>query len=154
MIRHNDPERLEVRLGVKKRLKAQIGGTTPSFAPYEDSRAEIEGVANELAARLKDGIAPESLAVLATSHSTLKATARVLRQRHIPHRLSSSINIFEQPEIVQLWHLLRWIGMAAEDEAITQLLLGPFVDWPSDRVRQIVETARNKLVATGPRRCR
>jgi DNA helicase-2/ATP-dependent DNA helicase PcrA len=145
MIQHNDPERLEVRLGINKKLHAQTEATSPEFRPFLDARAEADGVATELATRIEAGEEPSTIAVLATSHAFLKNLARILRQKHVPHQLSSNVNIFEQPEMVQLWHLLRWIGMEARDEAVAQVLLGPFVSWTSDRVRRVIERSSEEL---------
>ncbi len=147
MVIHNNPERLEAKLGIDKKLHAQTEGIAPSFTPYAVARDEHEGVADQLAERLRNGTLAEDMAVLATSHSSLKALARVLRQRGIPYKLSSSINIFEQPELMQLWHLLSWIGMTATDEAAAQVLLGPFVEWSSAQVRTVIETSGQNLLS-------
>ena len=147
MIKHNNPERLEAKLGLSKQLRSDTTGPKPSFRGYPDAPSEYEAVAAELAARVKSGIATEEMAILATSHRVLRAQARVLRRQGLPYRLISTINIFEQPEVLQLWHLLNWIGLVANDEAITHLLMGPFIGWSSDHVRQLVELSRQRLIS-------
>ncbi len=145
MITHNNPERLEVRLGIDKRLRAQRPGQAVVFQPFRDARAEAKGVAAMLADRIAAGATPDTLAVLAPSHATLKSLARELRNRSVAYHLSSRVNIFEQPEITQLWHLLRWVGLLANDEAIMHVLLGPFIGWDDKLVRQLVDKSREQL---------
>lgn len=147
MIRHNDPERLEVKLSIDKHLRSDTMGPEPQFQAYPDAASEYEAVAKGLAARVKAGLATESLAVLGTSHRVLRAEARALRRLGLPYRLVSTINIFEQREVLQLWHLLRWIGLVASDEAIMNLMHGPFIDWSSDRVRKLVDISRKQLIS-------
>ncbi len=148
LIVHNDPERLEAKLGLDKRLVSERHGPEPVFRSYPDAMTEYETVTADLAARLKAGSAPESLAVLATSHRVLRALGRSLGRAGLPYRLVSSVNIFEQREVLQLWHLLRWIGLASDDESIMHLLHGPFVGWQSGKVRTAVELGRQRLVGT------
>ena len=146
MIQHNNPERLEERLGIDKQLVGVGEGQSPTFEPYPDSRSESEAVASQIGSKVAQGQSPESIAVLATSHRPLRQLARVLARSNVPYRLVSTINIFEQREILQLWHLLAWIGMTADDETITNLLPGPFIEWDAGQVRQLVDAARHDLV--------
>lgn len=147
MIRHNDPERLEAKLGINKQLISKLSGAQPSFQPYADARAEYLGVAEAIAAKLKAGSAPDSLAVLASSHQVLRRLSRVLTSQHLPFRLVSSINIFETREMLQLWHLINWVGLTASDEAIMNLLHGPFVGWTNSQVRQTLDISRELLIS-------
>lgn len=147
MIQHNNPERLEAKLGLVKRLKSDVPGKQTKVELFASSQDEVNSIADGLAARIKDGEQPESIAVLATTHAVLQALARVLRRRGIPHRLISMVKIFEQRELLQLWHLLRWLVFAASDEAIIQLLLGPFFAWSPVKVRVLSELSRNELIS-------
>jgi len=147
LITHNNPDRLEVALKLDKRLQSQTTGPAPTFVAYPEVRTEADGVAEEIASRVRNGVAAEELAVLATTHQALAGVARSLRQRGVAYQLSSSVNIFEQPEMVQLWHLLRWIGLTADDEALAQLLLGPFIGWPAAKVRALSQQAREQLLS-------
>lgn len=146
LIVHNDPERLEARLGIDKRLIGQRHGSEPVFRSYPDAASEYEVVTASLGAKIKSGQAPESLAVLATSHRVLRTLARILNRSGLPYRLVSSVNIFEQREVLQLWHLLRWIGLLASDEDIIHLLHGPFVAWQTSQVRRAVELSQKRLI--------
>ncbi len=148
LIQHNNPERLEVKLGVNKRLKGELLGYAPEFKAYPSSQEEFSGIADSISERLKDGEVAENIGVLSTTHLPLQSISRFLRRRNIPYRLVSSVNIFETREMLHLWHLLRWLAFQVDDEAVIQLLLGPFFDWPSEEVRQLTELMRKELVGT------
>lgn len=147
LIVNNNPDRLEFKLGINKQLKARLPGEYPKFKGYHDSQAELQGVADEVSALIASGGRPPDIAVLAPGHASLRSMSKVLRTRGIPFYLTSSINIFEQPEILQLWHLLRWVGLEADDETVTQLLLGPLLRWSSAKVRLTVEKSRSDLIS-------
>jgi DNA helicase-2/ATP-dependent DNA helicase PcrA len=146
LIQHNNPDRLETRLGINKQLQAQFAGSRPSFQPAADSRDEYQLVTSVIEAQLASGRKTDNIAVLSTTHGSLRSLARVLRQKHISYQLTSNLNVFEQPEIVQLWHLLRWIGLTQDDDAILQLLLGPFIEWSPEQVRQVAEPSKHELI--------
>lgn len=147
LIKHNDPFRLESRLGLDKHLKSPKQGEPPIFQPFLNSTDETEGVAAMLAASIGSGQAPSQMAVLATAHGPLKLLARTLQTRGLPYYLASTVNVFEQRELIQLWNLLKWVGLVAMDEDATHLLLGPWFDRDSQEVRQLVEYSRKKLTS-------
>lgn len=145
LIKHNDPDRLEAKLGLDKRLTAQRQGSSASFAPYRSPAEETSGVVAALAADLESGSAPQTLAVLAATHAPLKQVAKGLRARGIPFALSTQANIFEQPELNQLWYLLEWIGWRADAESIAHVMLSRFVGWTAERYRQLLLSAQEDL---------
>lgn len=145
LIRHNDPERLEVKLGLDKRLIAQTSQATVEFTPYATSADEQAEVAEAIVTRLAAGEVPGQLAVLARSNAMLKQYAKSLRARQIPFAISTEVNIFEQRELINLWYLLEWIGHRASDEAIAHVILGPFVGWSAAEYRSVVQRSRHDL---------
>ncbi|MEX0932100.1 MAG: ATP-dependent DNA helicase [Candidatus Saccharimonadales bacterium] len=147
LIQNNNPNRLEVKLNLNKKLKAQKNGASVHFVPCATSREEKQEVADKIATRLSAGENPESIAVLATSHAQLRQIAKVLHNRSVPYALSSSVDVFEQAELLQLWHLLRWLNLQADEEAIIQLLHGPFMGFSYKEVRKVRDFAVANLVS-------
>jgi DNA helicase-2/ATP-dependent DNA helicase PcrA len=145
LIQNNNPERLEQKLGINKRLQAQRQGSKLGFQPYASVSDEIDGVVEALAARIKTGEAPESLAVLSATHAPLRQVAKSLRARNIPFALSTQVNIFEQPELNQLWYLLEWLGMRADQESIAHVMLSPFIGWTAEAYRALLFKAQEGL---------
>jgi DNA helicase-2/ATP-dependent DNA helicase PcrA len=147
LIQHNNPERLEARLSLDKRLIGQREGSTVIFTPYAKQADEYAGVLDALAAQIKAGVKADDMAVLAATHAPLKQIAKGLRERNIPYALSTSANIFEQTELLQLWYLLDWIGERVKPESITHLVLGAYIGWSPEDYRFVNAVANEQSVS-------
>jgi DNA helicase-2/ATP-dependent DNA helicase PcrA len=145
LIAHNNPERLEAKLGLSKQLTAESQEAVVQYLPYRNVGDEQTGVVEAIAGRLSAGEAPAEIAVLTHANATLRVYAKALRQRQLPFAISTTINIFEQRELINLWYLLEWIAGRASDEAITHVILGPFIGWTAPRLRAAVERSKTEL---------
>ena len=146
LIRNNDPERLESKLGLDKRLVALHNESTAEYVPYQTPADELQGAADAIEQRLAAGEPASSIAVLAATHAPLKAMAKALRVRKVPFALSTSVNIFEQPELIGLWYLLKWICWQTKDEAVGHVVMGTFFGWSADAYRRVLELSREQMV--------
>jgi DNA helicase-2/ATP-dependent DNA helicase PcrA len=145
LIRHNDPDRLETILGINKQMIGLSGESKAGCTPYLTPVDELQAVANHIVGKIKDGQQPASVAILASTHAPLKAMAKVLRNHGVGYALSTSVNIFEQPELLGLWHLLKWICMQADDETIGHVIMGPFLGWSPAMYRQILDESVERM---------
>jgi DNA helicase-2/ATP-dependent DNA helicase PcrA len=146
LIQHNDPERLESKLAINKRLLALHNESTAEFVPYRTAADEVDGVLSAIADSIQKGTPARNIAVLSATHAPLRAMAKAMRTRGIPFALSTTINIFEQPELMGLWHLLQWVNWQADDAAIGHILLGPYIGWNAASFRILQATAGEQLV--------
>jgi DNA helicase-2/ATP-dependent DNA helicase PcrA len=147
LIKGNDPERLESKLKIDKRLIAQTAEATVIFRPYGSPVDEQTGVVTDIASRISTGQKPGEMAVLARSNATLRTYAKALRGREVPFAISTEVNIFEQRELINLWYLMEWIGHRASEEAIAHVVMGPFVGWKAAEWREIVELSTTNLTS-------
>ncbi|TAK88930.1 ATP-dependent helicase [Patescibacteria group bacterium] len=145
LIQHNNPERLEAKLHLKKQLKGQFEGSQVEFKPYSSASEELAGVTEAIQARVTAGESPGGIAVLSATHAPLKQLAKSLRQRQLPFALSTQVNIFEQPELNQLWYLLQWVGLKAEDDSIGHVLMGDHFGWTAGRYRELLSDSREQM---------
>ena len=147
LIQHNNPERLEAKLGIDKRLKAQHERAEVTFVPFLTSTDEQTSIAAAIAKRVEASESPSSIAVLSATHAPLKSLAKLLRAHGVSFALSTSVNIFEQPELLHLWYLLRWINHTVTDEAIGHVMMSSFVGWEVAPYRRILEASRVELTS-------
>jgi DNA helicase-2/ATP-dependent DNA helicase PcrA len=145
LICHNDPERLEAKLGLNKKLTAQSQEAVVEYVPYRNPSEEQTGVVEAIVERVVRGGAPAEIAVLARSNATLRTYAKALRLREVSFAISTTVNIFEQRELINLWYLLEWVGGRASDEAITHVILGPFIGWTAAALRLAVDRSKEEL---------
>lgn len=144
LICYNNPERLEAKLGIDKQLKSQNQAATVMYNMYSTVTDEHQGVVDDIKQRLDRGELPQSMAVLATKHTTLAAVAKLLRVRGVSYNLAESVSIFEQPELLTLWYLLQWISGDADEVAISHVLIGKYLNWPADQYEQVASLARDQ----------
>lgn len=145
LIQHNNPDRLEAKLGLDKQLHAQRRGAVIQFQPYDSASDELAGVAAAIRSRLEAGEQPAGLAVLSPTHAPLKQLAKSLRSQGIPFALAQQVNIFEQPELSQLWYLLEWIGMRVEEESIAHVMLSDYIGWNAEDYRVLLKSSREAM---------
>jgi DNA helicase-2/ATP-dependent DNA helicase PcrA len=147
LIVNNNPDRLESRYGINKQLKAQHNNGGVAYRQYETGLDEQHGVVDEIDGKIQRGEDPGSIAVLSATHAPLMAMAKLLRNRGLPYAISTTSNIFEQPEILGLWYLLKWIAMDIDESSMAHVVTGPYVKWTADQYRRLLETSRDQLVS-------
>ena len=147
LIQHNNPHRLEEKLGINKRLIALHDDSSVSFVPYATGNDEQEGVLAAIEQRIAAGEDAEGIAVLAATHAPLKALAKAMGRRGVPFAISTTVSIFEQPELLALWYLLKWLMLQANEEAIGHVIMGPFIGWNVEDYRKMLEVSRERLIS-------
>ncbi len=116
LIRFNDPDRLEVRAGIDKRLRAQrpeppAGRRVPAVRheAFATGSEEADWVAAEIAARVTRGAAPGDHAVLVRSNAEADAILRSLNVAGLRWRFSGTSGLYARPEVRLLIAFLRAI---------------------------------------------
>jgi DNA helicase II / ATP-dependent DNA helicase PcrA len=112
LIRFNDPDRLEVRNGIDKRLIAERRGSERparhvAFATGSD---EADWVARDIADRVATGARPRDHAVLVRANADADPVLRSLNMAGIPWRFSGTSGLYARPEIRILLAFLRAVG--------------------------------------------
>lgn len=129
MIQNNNPDRLESKLKIIKRLKAVKGnkGKKPVVKWFGKESGEVEWIVQEIARLIQSGLAFRDVAVLARANSQLEPVAAALKRARIPYQLVSNRGLYDQEEVKQLMMLLRVLADPEDSLALFQVLSsGPF----------------------------
>jgi DNA helicase-2/ATP-dependent DNA helicase PcrA len=117
LIRLNDPERLEVRERISKRLvahrrapRAAARGPAIAVRAFGTSAEEADWVAGEVARRVAGGAAPRDHAVLLRSNAEADPVLRSLNLAGIPWRFSGASGLYARPEVRELLAFLRTVA--------------------------------------------
>jgi ATP-dependent DNA helicase UvrD/PcrA len=113
LIRFNDPDRLEVRAGVVKRLRAERIVDDPARVRHEafaTGSEEADWIAAEIGRRIADGSRPREHAVLVRTNAAADPILRALNVAGIPWRFSGTSGLYTRPEVRLLLALLRAIA--------------------------------------------
>ncbi|MFZ9729127.1 MAG: ATP-dependent helicase [Candidatus Limnocylindrus sp.] len=123
LIRFNDPERLETKLGISKELRAEAEGAAPhpvAFRRFRTTADEADWIASEIRASVASGRMPREHAVLVRANVDTAEISRSLNMAGIPWRASGAAGLYDRPEVRLL---LAGLRHAADPEAPAPLFL-------------------------------
>jgi DNA helicase-2/ATP-dependent DNA helicase PcrA len=127
LIRFNDPDRLEFRNGIDKRLIAEREGAERPVRHmvFAAGSEEADWVAREICSRVAAGARPRDFAILVRANADADPILRSLNVAGVPWRFSGTSGLYARPEIRLLLAFLRAIadlnssvdvyGLAASD---------------------------------------
>ena len=113
LIRFNDPDRLEVRAGVSKRLRPERSAPAPApvrLEVFASGSEEADWVAAEIGRRIAGGAAPRDHAVLVRANGHADPILRAMNMAGIPWRFSGASGLYARPEVKMLLAFLRVVA--------------------------------------------
>ncbi len=113
LIRFNDPDRLEVRTGILKRLRAQRSAATPPpvrLEVFASGSEEADWIAAEIGRRIEAGAEPRDHAILVRANGHADPILRALNMAGIPWRFSGTSGLYARPEVRLLLAFLRVVA--------------------------------------------
>lgn len=116
LVSHNNPDRLEVKSGIDKRLIAENQPEVRSRKPgvkhlhFDTLTKEAEVVAETIAGKVeKDGLRYKDFAILVRANSDAEPFLTALKSKGIPHRFSGNQGLYSREEIRLLIAFLKSI---------------------------------------------
>jgi len=117
LIRHNDPERLEAREGLDKRLRARSkfarpepGGGAIDLVGFTTGSDEADAIADRIGASIRAGRRAGQHAILVRGNRDADPYLRALNMARIPWRFSGTAGLYRQPEVRVLISFLRAVN--------------------------------------------
>ena len=113
LVRHNDPQRLEVLEGLDKSLVTVRRGRRPApvqVQGYARAEDEADAVAAIIASRVSGGEAAGDFAVLVRTNSDAAPVLRSLAMHGLPVRFSGASGLYARPEVRDLLAFLRAVA--------------------------------------------
>jgi DNA helicase-2/ATP-dependent DNA helicase PcrA len=123
LIRHNDPDRLEVAAGIDKRLVAAHGpGREALHLHFETVTQEADAVAERIAGLVAAGEARyDDVAILVRANNDADPFLRALNLREVPWTFSGNQGLYGRPEVRLLIAVLR--VLARPDDGVSLFAL-------------------------------
>ncbi|HEU4921040.1 MAG TPA: ATP-dependent DNA helicase [Candidatus Limnocylindrales bacterium] len=148
LVRFNDPDRLEIRAGIAKRLRPQrdlpaeaAGVRLEGFATGAE---ESDWIATEIARRLAAGTRPRDIAVLVRANSHADPILRSLNVAGVPWRFSGTSGLYARPEIRRLLAFLRAVADLSSSVDVYALATSEPYRLGGEDLTAIVTTARRR----------
>jgi DNA helicase-2/ATP-dependent DNA helicase PcrA len=113
LVRFNDPDRLEVRSGVSKRLRAERVADDPPpvrLEAFASGSEEADWIAADIGGRVSRGARYRDHAVLVRTNAMADPILRSLNLAGIPWRFSGTSGLYARPEVRLLLAFLRTVA--------------------------------------------
>ena len=146
-IRFNDPDRLEVRTGISKRLRAERRATeaTPvRLEAFATGSEEADWIAAEIGRRVERGARPRDHAVLVRANGHADPILRALNVAGIPWRFSGASGLYARPEVRLLMAFLRAVADPASSIDTYALAASSIYELGGEDLAEIVNSARRR----------
>ncbi len=122
LIRHNDPDRLEARNQLDKRLAARTPDRTPvRHIHYDTLSSEAEGVAEMIADHIRSGGRARDCAILVRANRDADPFMRALNLRGIPWWFSGTRGLYDREEVRVALAFLRVLADPADNLSLYYL---------------------------------
>ena len=148
LVRFNDPDRLEVRAGISKRLRperqTEAGAHTVRLEAFATHAEEADWIAAEIGRRIAAGARPRDLAVLLRANGHADPILRSLNVAGIPWRFSGTSGLYARPEVRRLLAFLRAIADLSSSVDVYALAVAEPYGLGGEDLTSIVNTARRR----------
>jgi DNA helicase-2/ATP-dependent DNA helicase PcrA len=146
LIRFNDPDRLEVRTGIAKRLRPQRreAGMAVQLEPFATGSEEADWIAADIARRIAGGGAPRDHAVLVRANGHADPILRALNVAGVPWRFSGSSGLYARPEVRLLLSFLRTVADPHSSVDLYALAASDVYAIGGEDLTGVVNTARRR----------
>ena len=145
LVRHNDPDRLEVQLGISKRIwSTRLDGRAVEFLPYGTASDEADAVAERIAQGMAGGRAPGDFAILVRANRDAEPFMTALGHRGIPYRFSGTAGLYQRGEIRLLLAFLYAVARPAESRQLYFLAASPLYGFPNQDLINSLEGASRR----------
>jgi DNA helicase-2/ATP-dependent DNA helicase PcrA len=139
LIQHNNPDRLEARIGLAKELVAVRGGGAPvRHQHFETLTDEADAVAAQIAAHVSGGGRYADCAILVRANSDADPFVRALNMRGIPWWFSGTRGLYDREEVRLALAFLRVLADPAHNLSLYYLGTSPlYLIDPTDMARAL-----------------
>jgi DNA helicase-2/ATP-dependent DNA helicase PcrA len=148
LVRFNDPDRLEVRAGISKRLRPQRNDDQPEapvrLEAFATGLEEADWIAADAARRIANGARARDLAVLVRANSQADPILRSLNLAGIPWRFSGTSGLYARPEVRVLLSFLRAVADLSSSVDLYALATSEVYGLGGEDLTNIVTTARRR----------
>ena len=147
LVRFNDPDRLEVRAGISKALRAERAAEAPAAVrhmAFATESEEADWVVGEIRDRISAGARPRDHAVLVRTNAGADPVLRSLNIAGIPWRFSGTSGLYARPEVRLLLAFLRAVADPSSSVDVYALAASDLYGIAGDDLAAIVNSARRR----------
>lgn len=121
LICHNNPDRLEIKNKINKKLISPKSGQQPELLHCETLSCEADMVAKKIDELLKKGYKYSDFAILARANNHLEPFIQALNSKGIPNLFVGASSLLDRPEIKMLISFFKCLAVDDDNLAFYQL---------------------------------
>jgi ATP-dependent DNA helicase UvrD/PcrA len=147
LVRFNDPDRLEVKVGISKRLVPERAVAAPApvrHLAFASPGEEADWIGGEIERRIAAGARPLDHAVLVRANADADPILRSLTMAGIPWRFSGSSGLYGRPEVRLLLSVLRAVADPGSSVDVYAIAASDDYRVPPDDLGQVMAAARRR----------
>jgi DNA helicase-2/ATP-dependent DNA helicase PcrA len=147
LVRHNDPDRLEVKAGIVKKLVPERGSEGAPAVRHEafaTGAEEADWIASEVTRRVREGAAYRDIAILVRANAAADPILRSLNVEGVPWRFSGTSGLYSRPEVRLLLSFLRAIADVSLSVDVYALAASHLYALGGEDLVNIVTSARRR----------
>ncbi len=122
LIRYNNPDRLEVKSALDKRLRGRRGGKPVEHLHFDTFSSEADAVARSIEEHVQRGAAYEDLAILVRSNNDADPFLQAMNMRGIPWRFTGNQGLYRREEVKIAVSFLRVIANLHDSASLFHLM--------------------------------
>ena len=141
LIRYNNPDRLEVKNHLDKRLQGNVGGRPVEHLHFDTVSTEADEVARLIERRLQEGMKYEDFAILVRSNNDADPFLHALNMRGIPWRFTGNQGLYQREEIRVVISFLRLVSDVNDSVSLFHLVSSEVYDFDMFVLNQLSHRA-------------
>jgi len=150
-IQHNNPDRLEEKLKIDKKLQAKGGikNGKVEHLQFQTLDDEVQGVVKKiLEIKEKDSEATlDDFAILVRANSHVEPFLNAFEAYNIPYEYLASSGLYRQPVVLDSVSFFNIVENIHNDRAIYRLLRMPFLNFKEDDLQKLTGGAKKKSIS-------
>jgi DNA helicase II / ATP-dependent DNA helicase PcrA len=147
LVSFNDPDRLEVKVGISKKLIAERASRDAApirHHAFQTTGQEADWIAGEIRRRVESGARPRDHAVLVRANFDADPILRSLNAAALPWRFSGTSGLYARPEVRLLLSLLRAVADPASSVDVYGLAASERFGIPAGDLAEVAGSARRR----------
>lgn len=149
-IQYNNPDRLEVKLNLNKKLRA-AGGHTGAVTHFHalTQEEEVAYVVNQIENLIKENedLALDEIAILVRANNHAAPFIHALESARIPHEFFAASGLFMQPLVLDCLNFFELLVHRNNSPATYRLLRLPSIDVPARDIQVVTAFANKKSIS-------
>ncbi|MDH4358913.1 MAG: ATP-dependent helicase [Candidatus Berkelbacteria bacterium] len=144
LIQHNNPDRLEVKNKLNKKLLALKNGSEPELIFCNTLSCEADKTISKIAELKKKGLSYNDFAILIRSNSQAEPFIQSLNLAGIPYLFSGKTDLYSHPEIKMLVSFLKCLVYDDDNLSFYQLAASELYSVPDEIMSRLYTQAKRK----------